>query len=119
MATVRLRHLWVHDADDLSDHVKIDTDRVEVSPAQDVQFHARANGTVTASTVPVRTRTVSAKGWLSDDSVWRWLDVRVGRPVFVRTPDGEAWWAVFAGLPVESRDAGRQVTFAATQVRHG
>lgn len=87
MASVDLREVWMHEADNLATYVRLETvpGSLIVTPEVQVEARLRAGGRVQMVSSPTRTRHVEFVASIPY-ATWRWVDERAGTLLMLRTP---------------------------------
>lgn len=101
MATVELDGLWVHDADDLADHVRLTCVRA-LAPVDEIAGEVRtyAGGRRLARRRPGRAVRYEVTVRLIDRYGMAWLRAHAGQVVMARDYAGGQVWGIFWRVPV-------------------
>ena len=112
MAAVNLSEVWIHDADNHPDFVRLIHGDLHVGSARHVERRIYAGGRVRMISTPNRTRVVSFLAAAITRPQLDKLDGWLGRLLMIRTPHGgeddvgEVLWGFISDLPSDLRGAG-------------
>lgn len=99
MASVQLKGLWIHVADDLSDHVQIRglTDAT-LTPSHEGEVRELSGGRLVYRSRPTRRTSYQVTVRVEDRATREQLAAWVGTPVMVRDGIGQLVWGVYRSL---------------------
>ena len=101
MASVTLNELWIHDADDLSDYVRVRVSELSAPQEQAGEVREYAGGRRRIIRRKTRRREVSVELSNVDREVLPRLDDWAGRLLMLRDPRGRVMWGSFFSFSVE------------------
>lgn len=103
MASVTLKHVWIHNAADLSDFVVLPWSEMSVEPARKAEVRTRAGGRQVIVSSPARWRTATITFPLVDRTSLATLEDWCGTRVFVRDSRGRTMFGMFPVVNITER----------------
>ena len=101
MASVELTQVWLHEAEDHDEFVRLLARNISATPERKVERRPRAGGRVQMVSTPLRHRTVTFDAIQVPRSDIGWLDDRLGDMLMFRDPRGRVLFGFLADLPTD------------------